>query len=50
MNIADKQIELENILSVIAWTKKDMHHMFSMISGGEVGTGVGEWNSEQDVK
>ena len=33
MNFADKWMELENILSEVSQTQKDMYGMFSLISG-----------------
>ena len=33
MNFAGKRMELENILSEVTHTQKDMHGMYSLISG-----------------
>ena len=33
MNFADKWMELENILSEVSQTQKNMYGMFSLISG-----------------
>jgi hypothetical protein len=33
MNFAEKCIELENILSELSKTKKDMHSVYSLING-----------------
>jgi hypothetical protein len=33
LSFAGKQMELENILSEVTWTQKNMHCIYSLISG-----------------